>query len=62
MANYRVQVMLEFRDEFVIEADNEDEAQRLAVEQAGNFTVFNATENTHFEFDDIYPFDPEEID
>jgi transcriptional antiterminator Rof (Rho-off) len=61
VTNYRVQVMLEFRDEFIIEASSEDEAQRLAVEQAENFTVFNAVENTHFEFDDIYSFDPEEV-
>ena len=63
MKKYLVQVKFEIDDDIVVAADSPEQAIQLAVDTLATiYTVTNSEIDEPVEFDDIYGYDPEELD
>ena len=62
MKSYRVQVTAEFNDELVIEANDPEEAKRIAENEiAEGYNVLQQDTKSYFDFDEVYAYEPEEL-
>jgi hypothetical protein len=62
MKKYTVKVMFEFQDEITVLANTPQEANKIAEQTlAPVYSVFNAETDEIIPFDELYGFDPEEV-
>jgi hypothetical protein len=62
MKKYTVKVMFEFQDEITVLANTPQEANKIAEQTlAPVYSVFNSETDEVIPFDELYGFDPEEV-